>query len=242
MSEARPLYIQVSAALSRAIESDRYAVGSLLPTEAELCREFSVSRHTIREAIRHLKGKGILSARKRVGTRVESKQTSDQYTQSLHSIPEIFQYAQETRLQVLRVHRVIARGQLSEQLGCRPGKIWVHLETVRRILGRGLPICWTDIYIDRAYAGVARNIGVEQIAVYAQIERRYGETIAEVQQDIHAAEVSASQADVLHVRVGSPALLIVRRYIGTGGRILEISRSIHPADRFFYSMRLKRSP
>ena len=54
-AERQPLYLQVAHNLSKAIAAKRFAVGSLLPTEEELCAEFDVSRHTIREAIRHLR-------------------------------------------------------------------------------------------------------------------------------------------------------------------------------------------
>ena len=45
------------------IGSGRYAVGGLLPTEADLCRQFAVSRHTVREAYRTGRGKVILRAK-----------------------------------------------------------------------------------------------------------------------------------------------------------------------------------
>ncbi len=50
-----PLYLQVVRALKDEIVSGVYPVGSQLPTEEELCDRFSVSRYTVREALRRLR-------------------------------------------------------------------------------------------------------------------------------------------------------------------------------------------
>ncbi|MEY8800908.1 FadR/GntR family transcriptional regulator [Leisingera sp. XS_AS12] len=56
--------------LGRRIVSGEYAVGETLPIEAELIEEFSVSRTTLREAIKTLTALGLLEVRPRHGTRV----------------------------------------------------------------------------------------------------------------------------------------------------------------------------
>lgn len=56
--------------LGEAIVAGRYAVGAVLPAEPLLGIEFGVSRTVVREAVKSLIGKGMLSIRPRVGTRV----------------------------------------------------------------------------------------------------------------------------------------------------------------------------
>ena len=239
-TDRQPLYLQVAHNLSKAISAKRFAVGSLLPTEEELCAEFDVSRHTIREAIRHLRAQGLLSARRGIGTRVEARNTQTRYSQSLHSLSEVAQFAHETILDVLSHNRITADAALAEQLGSRIGKVWMHVQGVRRSSDKKAPMSWTDVYIEKAFGGVVKDIGVRRIAVYTLIERKYGETIVEIQQDIQAALVPKERAAILGVKAGSPALLITRRYYGAGGRLIEVALNLHPADRFMYSMRLKR--
>lgn len=50
-----------------------YPVGQLIPFEAELCEEFDVSRTVVRDSVRVLVDKGLLSARRGTGTRVEPR-------------------------------------------------------------------------------------------------------------------------------------------------------------------------
>src|SRR5260370_16746422 len=57
-----PLYLQVVRALKDEIVSGVHPVGSQLPTEEELCERFSVSRYTVREALRRVRRDQPLSS------------------------------------------------------------------------------------------------------------------------------------------------------------------------------------
>lgn len=56
--------------LGVAILSGQYAVGAALPPEPMLCTELGVSRTVVREAVKSLVAKGIVSTGPKVGTRV----------------------------------------------------------------------------------------------------------------------------------------------------------------------------
>lgn len=56
--------------LGEAIVAGRYAPGGSIPPEPVLCEEYGVSRTVIREAIKSLVAKGIVSTGPKVGTRV----------------------------------------------------------------------------------------------------------------------------------------------------------------------------
>lgn len=59
---------QVLEQLGRDVCSGRYRPGQVLPPEGELCERFAFSRIVIREAIKSLAAKGLLTVRRRVGT------------------------------------------------------------------------------------------------------------------------------------------------------------------------------
>lgn len=56
--------------LGEAIVAGRYAVGSSLPPEPALCEALGVSRTVVREAVKSLIAKGLVSTGPKVGTRV----------------------------------------------------------------------------------------------------------------------------------------------------------------------------
>ena len=57
--------------LGIAIVTDRYTENNPFPVEADLCKQYGVSRSILREAVKMLTAKGLLSARPRQGTWVQ---------------------------------------------------------------------------------------------------------------------------------------------------------------------------
>ncbi|MGE0768270.1 MAG: GntR family transcriptional regulator [Hyphomicrobiaceae bacterium] len=235
-----PLYVQLAQAIGDRIASGAHPVGSLLPTEAELGLSFGVSRYTVRQAILHLRNQGLVSARKGVGTRVQSVGEGPSYTQSMRSLGELLQYATATRLDVMAIEEVVARGALAELLGCRPKKPWVHIAGVRHGAPDEPPHCIIELYIDGAYRALADEPGTIRTAIWSLIEQRYGETIIEVDQVIEATVLDAEMARLLRAKAGDPALKFTRRYYVTGRRLVELSVNVHPADRMAYKMTIRR--
>ena len=96
--------------------------------------------------------------------------------------------------------------------------------------------CWTEVYLDGRLAPIVRPIDVLRAAVFVMVEDQAGEPIVEIRQDIHPCVIDAAKAPILGSKVGDLALQITRRYSGTGGRLLLLSHTLLPGDRFSYSM------
>lgn len=223
------------------IGAGRYPVGSMLPTEAELCEQFGVSRHTVREALRKLREMGMVSRHQGIGTRVKAKRGSSRYVQSIDSISDLFTYIKDTRLAVLS-RREIAAGPVHQALlRCAPGQRWGMIEVIRFPRAASVPMVASEIYIPQAYAAIASEMQNLRVPIYTLIEKRYGETIAEVQQQVSACAIPAKKARVLKASPGSPGLLITRHYLGEDDKMLMVSTSLYPAGRFSYSMSLRFS-
>jgi GntR family transcriptional regulator len=234
-------YLQVAHTLEKAIAGGTYPVGSLIPTEIELAASFGVSRQTVRQAIAHLRQLHLLSARKGVGTRVEAARPQRSYYHALQSLPELFQYAEQTVFRVERSERVTATGRLAADLGCRAGRVWLRLDGPREEPGREVPLCWLTVYVEQRYAAAVEGRAQHTTALFSQIEQHFGEAIVEVTQEIEAVLLTEEDAARLDAKAGGPALLITRRYFAPGRRLVELSVSLHPADRFRYAMTLRRS-
>lgn len=64
----------VSEAIGRRILGGEFPAGSILPNEADWGAQYHVSRSVVREAIKILAAKGLLTSRPRIGTRVEPRE------------------------------------------------------------------------------------------------------------------------------------------------------------------------
>ncbi|HEV7344008.1 MAG TPA: FadR/GntR family transcriptional regulator [Devosia sp.] len=70
----RNLHSHVLWQLGVAIVAGDYPEGSILPSDTDLLKRFSVSRTVLREALKTLAAKGMIEARARIGTRVLPRQ------------------------------------------------------------------------------------------------------------------------------------------------------------------------
>ena len=62
---------QIAHSLGVAIVTGAYSADNPIPIEAELCERFDASRSIVREAVKMLTAKGLVSSRPRIGTRGE---------------------------------------------------------------------------------------------------------------------------------------------------------------------------
>lgn len=236
---SQPQYVLVAQRLIEDITSGRYPVGSLLPTEMALCTQFGVSRHTVREAVRRLQERGLVTRQRGIGTSVKANRAESRYVQSTAAISDLPRYVEDTRLVTTEAKDVVADEPLAELLRCPAGQRWVKVTGFRCAGKDKLPMALTDIYINAAYGGIRKLIGTMKVPVYTLIEKQYGLTIIEVQQEIHATLIGAADAKRLSVQPGSAGLVVTRRYLGDHDRTIEVAVNLHPADRFSYSMSMR---
>lgn len=236
---SQPQYVLLAQALMKDIAQGSYPVGSLLPTESDLCKQFGLSRHTVREAIRRLQERGLVTRKRGVGTAVKASKVEARYVHSAVEMSDLMQYVADTRLVTSATRDVIADATLAETLRCGVGQRWICVSGFRYAGRQKRPMALTQIYINPSYGGVGKLIGTLKVPVYTLIEKQYGVTIVEVKQEIRAVTVSAADAKRLGVKPGSAALLIARRYLGAGDRVVEIALNLHPAERFSYSNSLR---
>lgn len=237
-----PRYARVANAIARAITAGRYPVGSFLPAEAALTEEFAVSRATVREALRQLSERGLLTRIHGVGTRVDSTETRSSFIASIRSVTEVMQYGSSTVLTLLDRDRITADRHEAKLLGCPVGEPWVRLRGLRRPAGDpGPPIAYSEIYINHRYGAVAEKSPAPDVAFHRLITERYGQQILGIEQMIRAVAIAPPIAAALQVRAKTPGLSILRRFRGLDEATLEVTLNIHPADRFSYNLLLTRA-
>ncbi|SIQ37186.1 DNA-binding transcriptional regulator, GntR family [Rhizobium sp. RU35A] len=234
-----PLYLQVAHHLEARIRSGEFPVGSLLPTENELAAALGVSRQTVRQAIATMRTGGRLSARKGVGTRVEAGMDVARRHFIAHSRSELFEVASNTEFVISHRREISAQGKLAVELGCRPGRRFLHMTGVRYTAARQKAFSWNEVYIDARLAPAVKDVEVAKSAIFHLIEEYTGEMIHEIQQDIKPVALAAEVAEQIGCREGDLALQVTRRYYGSGRRLIEYAFQILPADRFTYTTTLR---
>lgn len=236
-----PAYQVIVRELLSEIQEGRWAVGARLPTEAELCERFQVSRFTVRAALAQLEADGVVSRRARIGTVVTAASRQAGYTVSVGRLSELLAFLDSTLVRVLRRTEVIASPEQARELGCAAGERWLCIQAARTPEHSTVPISWTEYYLRPRFKAVVPQIGSKPGPVYALLAQRFGVSFDDIEQEIGAAELPADIAEVLDARPLMPALRVVHRFVSRAEGTLYCTVSLYPADRFRYAQKLRSS-
>lgn len=235
-----PRYLEIKAALVADIKAGAFPVGSLLPTEHELCRRFDVSRFTVRQALKGMEDAGLIERRSGVGTMVLAAEQQETFVHSLTSLTELLRYPYETYRTDLSRQLIKASPEQAHLLLCSPGKEWVRAQGVRIARGSKFPFSWADIYVHPRFEHVLDLPNPKGEPVYRQIERQLDYPVRRAHVEIFAGQITSELSGPMQIEEGTPALNIIRRYSGGDGAIFLVTYTVHPANRFVFTMDLER--
>lgn len=235
-----PLYVQVARTLKEEIVSGAYMVGSLLPTEEELCKRFSVSRYTVREALRLLRDDGLVASRQGAGTIVIPPRTSSSDIHQVMSINDLLAIGAGTRFSIESIKTVSIDAKLATRTGLTRDEEWLEVCGYRHTEEADTPLCRAEYYINRDFAAVGRLLQHHTGSIFALIEDMFGLNVVEVHQQISATLITPALAAELRVKAGSAALEMRRTYVTTEGKVAQVTINTHPAAGFQHSMTMRR--
>ena len=234
------LYLQVARTLREEIVDGLYPPGAQLPTEEALCKRFSVSRYTVREALRRLREDHLISSRPRAGTRVVPRHVSGTYAQDVMSINDLVSWAAGKHYVIQSIEMLTIDARLAASTGLERGESWLAVRGLGTTDGEATPYCWAEYYIHRDYAAVGRLLMRHTGPIFPLLEDLFGLTITEVHQEIAATLVSPQLAGSLKAEAGSAALEVSRAYRTAEGKLAQLTISTHPAARYRHSMTMRR--
>ncbi len=234
-----PRYLQLAGELREAVLADKFGADNPFPTETELCRHYEVSRFTVREALRRLQNEGLIARKRGSGTVVQpAAARGGALHQPLSNVGEILQYARDTSIAYAASGIGSLPEKLAEQIGHDTSGNWTSFYGVRKHEGRRRPIAVTQAYFHESLAEAVKLLDLSRGSLFAQIEKIAGLAVGKVTQDIQAVAADQRTARDLLIEQGDPVLRILRCYWSPKGDIFEISASLHPGDRFAYSMHI----
>ena len=233
---AQPRYLQVAHELRAGIAAGTFGEGAHLPTESVLCERYGVSRFTVREALRRLQAEGLIRRRRGSGTTVDTGGPT--LRQPLSDVDDLLQYAAGSVFD-FDVHGIVTLGETQAiDIGLPTGSRWVYLSGIRRLTPGGTPVALSDVFINIELERHVRTLKPGRLSLFEQLGAAGGFRITRIEQDIRAMAAGGREATALGVARRAPVLRIVRTYRDHNGRIVEVSVSAHPGDRFTYSMHI----
>jgi GntR family transcriptional regulator len=196
-----PKYQSIAGALRGRIAAGEFAAGRLLPSEAELGRDYAASRMTVRRALEALRAEELIDSRQGFGWFVAAAP----FRQSLGRLgtieAQLAESGRRSERRVLAFGFVPATGRAAEVLG--PGRV---LEVRRVNLVDGVPWARVTVWCPEALATHLSLADVERTTFHELLDV----DLAGATQTIGAAAITAEDAELLGVPEGSPALVCER--------------------------------
>ena len=234
------LYDMVARTLRDEIVSGVHPIGSLLPTEAELRERFSVSRHTVREALRDLREAGLVSSRQGAGTVVERRHDARAFVLKAETINDLVSYSSDIWLELESAGIETITGAVADRSGIAEGEEWLVARGVVTDSGSELPVCWGEHFINREYAEIASLLPMHRAPLFRLIEDATGAVIAEIEQEISGSLIPPELAVRLGVEPASAGIEVKRIFTTADDKVAQITLHTHPASRFRYSAKMSR--
>jgi len=239
-SQAR--YLVIAGDLARRIAAGGWLVGDFLPSEPDLAVEYSVSRETLRSALRQIEGQGLIERRKGQGTRVMRPTPVTEFSSRLASIDDLVSYGQTATRRILAVEEVTLDPETALQTGLPDGRRLVRLTTTRQGETDAKTVAsWSRIYVSPGDWQLieADIIGSERL-VADLICDKTGGTVDQVVQRIRATLIPSEAAVPLGRSAGSLGLEFTRQYRDRKNGVIAVVVSLHPGDTFVYETILER--
>jgi GntR family transcriptional regulator len=224
-------------ALEEAIEAGTYRPGSRLPSEEELAEQLAVSRPTLRESLRLLEERGMISRRHGRGTFVRERPIQKELNRNfgITSMIRAAGYAPSARDG--NIVSIAADEKLAEALGLNAGDPVWQIERVR--LADERPVVFSIDALPE-YLVTSEDLdpvitGGEQ-SLYSLLHKLRGIVIYRGQAELIPCKATPQLRALLDVKPGAPLLCMRQIDFDQHGRAAVYSVEYHVADWVRFSV------
>jgi GntR family transcriptional regulator len=205
------LTTRIANAIREQVRSGKLQPGVQLRGELEFSRELGVSRQTLREATRLLTREGLLTIRHGVGTFVaESPVYLSSPLNSMHSMSALIRESGgEARVDGLRIRRGTATTEVSTALGIPEGSPVAEIFRLRLIDAKPLAVAYDYIPLLEDSAWKLPLIKTfDGGSIYEFMATKLQQKLISSESALTAVAAGKRHAELLHVKIGFPLLLI----------------------------------
>ncbi len=224
-----PKYYQIYDELLEQIRSGRYKEYDRFPSDTELVKKYGVSRGTIREAVKLLFQRGYLVREQGRGTFVTYRKI-EQDPDKLMGFTELMK-RNNIRPSARIIKKVIVDAPPNfinlMHLGDRD-KL-VHIIRVR--LGDDQPLIIERSFFVYDFFKPIYDLDLQANSIFELLYKHTKTRLGEAEQRIEAISAGQIEAELLHVKFGTPLLLMKRLIKTKEGRYFQYSEDVYRSDR-----------
>lgn len=230
------LYHQLKSILAQKIMNNEWQVGERLPTEFELCKQYGVSRITVRQALAELEREGLVRRRQGVGTFVTVPKIEQQLT-SFYSFTEAFRkrgLKPRSEVEQLRIRR--STPEISRALHIAEDEEVYYLKRLRYADDVLMAIEATYMPV-KLFPGLTKD-ELDMTPLYDVMRNRYNIVVDSATETFGAVAIGEKEATQFQLPPGHPALDL-ERFAYAGETCVEYTKGIVRGDKFRFKVKLK---
>ena len=226
-----PYYLQLKDLLQQRIGQGEWRPGDLIPSEADLCKSFGVSRTVVRQALQDLTYQGLIVRQKGKGTFVAQPKITSRGL--VHSLEGFYQDMAErgVRLvnQVLEQTLVPADSDVAANLGIERLAPVVKLVRLRFVEGEPIVLVTSFLPYERCRQLIQADL--QKRSLYAFLDEECGLKIGRGSRSIEAISAGEPEAKLLKLKVGAPLIRLKSVSYTSDGAALEYFDALFRGDR-----------
>jgi len=235
-----PLWLQLKHALRDQI-TFHLSPGARIPSESELCRQYSLSRVTVRQAITALVNEGLLGRQQGRGTFVLPRRMSIPPQTQVHFLDDGFEagggmtvWLDESALEKPPLWICKRLGMGDEE---RAHKIRLNLADENK---EAEVLASRTIYIPDHVAPSLQELDLT-IPVHRILEDNYDLVPTMAEETMRLIRADPLRAEMLSIEAGKSLILVERVVYLANGEPVEYARTYYRADRYRFEHKLVRS-
>ena len=227
-----PIYQQLNEALRDLIRQGEFHPNEQFLTERQICERFEVSRATANKALSNLVSEGIVEFKKGVGTFVRGGVLDYDLRALVSFTDKAMAAGKKPSTEVLQFRQIPveeANAEVAGKLKIAPGEMIYYVERLR--LTNGIPVILEHRYMVAAHCPDLTSKELRG-SLYSLWIEKYHLDIAGADQTIRAVKLSKTEAKLLDVEPGSPALLVTSIGILGSGAPLWWEQTLYRGDAY----------
>ncbi len=234
---AQPLYLQIKDSLKQRILDGGFAPHERLPSESNLMKSFSVSRITVRQALRDLHREGLIFSVQGKGSFV-AKHKVVQEIQRLEGFGEAMApKGYETSTKVLAIQELRPNQEVIAALRLQHNERVLEVRRIRYLNIDPVSLDISYFPLDIGSQLLGRDLAQD---IFPMLENEFGISLDTAELKVGAIGADVEMAEYLKVEAGDPLLRIQRLVRDKAGRPVDFEYLSYRGDVYQYQFSVQR--
>ncbi len=241
MDRPSSLYLSVKREIKELIASGEFKLGDRLPSEFDLAKKYSVSRMTLREALRALEEEGLLARKQGLGTFVKATSTRIKSILDVNlGVTEmITNMGFHPGTMEIKVEEIGADSQVARALNIKEGSKVIAVERVRT--ANAMPVVYSLDRIPPSVIPDPQELKLLGESIYDFLESKCHVVLSGSLARLFAAKADRKLAAKLGIRMNSPLLYLEQVDTDQAGRPILYSSEYFINDYFDFVIYRRRN-